>query len=135
MRWRADPINFYNGISITYRIRDINPFTVLLLPLLRLSGRDIFYEFDLNFISGPESCVHCNIDKVDYRRSAIHDIGSILQLQSSDMRNEIWHMSKIIHRRYFMNNLLSKEMLRTTSDEIFWCEWSYDIPWNFNWVF
>ena len=134
MRWRADPITFYNGISITYRIRDINPFTVFLLPLLRLSGRDIFYEFDLNFISGPESCVHCNIDK-DYRRSTIHDIGSILQLQSSDMRNEIWHMSKIIHRRYFMNNLLSKEILRTTSDEILWCEWSYDIPWNFNWVF
>ena len=91
---------------------------IMPLLLLRLNGRDIFYEFDLNFISGPELCVYRNIGKVYYQRLAIHDNGSICQLQSSDMRNAIWHMSKIIHRRYFMNNLLSKEMLRTTSDEI-----------------
>jgi len=90
----------------------------MLLPLLRLNERDIFYEFDLNFISGPELCGHRDIGKIDYRRSAIHVHGSILHLESSDMRNAIWHMSKIIHRRSFMNNLLSKEILRTTSDEI-----------------
>ena len=77
-----------------------------------------FYEFDLNFISGLELCGQRNIGKVDYQRSAIHDNGSILQLQISDMRNVIWHMSKIIYRMSLMNNLLSKEMLRTTFDEI-----------------
>ena len=69
----------------------------------------MFYEFDFNFISGPELCVYRNIGKVNYRRLVIHVHGSILHLESSDMRNAIWHMSKIIHQRSLMNNLLSKK--------------------------
>lgn len=42
MRRRADPIIFYDGILITYRIRDIGPFQVMLSSLLRLNGRDNF---------------------------------------------------------------------------------------------
>ena len=78
------------------------------LPLLRLNGRDISYELDLNLISGLELCVYHNIGKVDYRRSLIQDNGNIFNWKP--LRCEMWYgilwkiewgnTSEILHEKY-----------------------------------
>jgi len=89
------PDKFIMRILISYRLRDIGIFKRMTLLLSQLNGHDIFYEFDLNFISGLELGEHHNIGKVILsenerkRTSEMYGLCSISDMKCSNMNLSI----------------------------------------------